>query len=331
MVAGIGSVLGGGGSGGAAGFFQPGADTSNQQTFGPTGFETLPGFGQEAFRQAFSRASDVAKDPSAFSDAPLTPEQGLALSTLASGLAPTSADAFATGIETFGNPFEDQVVQSAIDDINRSTAGQFSDIGQLASEAGGFGGTRQALLESELFRNQQRNIGDISGRLRAQGFESAAQRTLGDIARQSQTAQALFPLAEIERGIATSERQAPARASQFLSNLALGLPTGGGNTSTQGTFQRGAQSGADTLGQGLQIAGTAAALSSDKTLKENIEHVGEENGFNIYEFNYKSDPSERFRGVIAQEVQKVRPDAVTSVNGHLAVYYDRISLKMERV
>jgi hypothetical protein len=78
-------------------------------------------------------------------------------------------------------------------------------------------------------------------------------------------------------------------------------------------------------------AAKLAAVASDINLKENISHVGVENGFNIYEYNYKNDPSSRYRGVMAQEVALSRPDAVAYKNGYLGVYYDKIGLTMEKI
>ena len=79
------------------------------------------------------------------------------------------------------------------------------------------------------------------------------------------------------------------------------------------------------------IAGGFAA-ASDKTLKENIVKVGQSpSGFNIYEWNYLWSP-ERFRGVIAQEVQKIKPKAVLSnIFGHLMVDYSKLDVNMERI
>ena len=79
------------------------------------------------------------------------------------------------------------------------------------------------------------------------------------------------------------------------------------------------------------IAGGFAA-ASDKTLKENIVKVGQSpSGFNIYEWNYLWSP-ERFRGVVAQEVQKINPQAVLSnIFGHLMVDYSKLDVNMERI
>ena len=72
------------------------------------------------------------------------------------------------------------------------------------------------------------------------------------------------------------------------------------------------------------------SLFSDENLKEDIKKVDEIDGINIYEFDYRDIPG-RFRGVIAQEIQKVIPKAVKRVNGYLAVNYDMLPIKMERI
>jgi len=73
-----------------------------------------------------------------------------------------------------------------------------------------------------------------------------------------------------------------------------------------------------------------AMMFSDRTLKENIVKVGEQNGHNIYHFNYIGRP-ERFEGVMAQEVQKTNPEAVGTLNGKLAVNYDMLGLEMKEL
>jgi len=68
--------------------------------------------------------------------------------------------------------------------------------------------------------------------------------------------------------------------------------------------------------------GGGTTVSSDIRLKENIEDTGEKtkDGIRIVDFNFKGE-SQRHRGVIAQEVEKVRPDLVSEMNGYLAVNY----------
>lgn len=66
---------------------------------------------------------------------------------------------------------------------------------------------------------------------------------------------------------------------------------------------------------------------SDKRLKENLKKVGTlDNGLNVYEGNYKKETGLDTRPqlfLIAQEVKKKNPDAVTKVDGYLAVDYSK--------
>jgi hypothetical protein len=79
------------------------------------------------------------------------------------------------------------------------------------------------------------------------------------------------------------------------------------------------------------IGSAAGAVArSDIRLKENIQHIGDENGFRTYEFNYLGS-DQRYKGVMAQEVMKTRPDAVIDVNGLYWVDYGAIGVQMEMV
>jgi hypothetical protein len=63
---------------------------------------------------------------------------------------------------------------------------------------------------------------------------------------------------------------------------------------------------------------------SDARAKEDAEKIGElADGQNIYKFRYKADPSKRVHvGLMAQEVEKRHPEAVTEVGGVKLVNYD---------
>jgi len=299
--------------------------TSTQSSNTTSGFSALPQFGQDAFKQAISTGTSLAADPSIFAPAGLTPEQQASLSTLTQGLNPTSPEAFQAGLSTFGNPYEEQVIQNAIRDINTAGAGNMSDIASMASSAGGFGGTRQALLEAENMKNTQRNIGDISSQMRAQGFQSAADRTLSDLARTQDVAGNLFNMGETQRGINTATQQAPITANSYLASLAQGLPASSfGGSSGVSTGER--KSILDSLTKLMGGAG-AAMSASDSRLKENIKKIGKSGAHNIYEFNYKNSPV-RYTGVMAQEVMDIDPAAVQLVNGYYMVNYDKIGIEM---
>lgn len=79
---------------------------------------------------------------------------------------------------------------------------------------------------------------------------------------------------------------------------------------------------------------TAYGLRSDIRVKENIEQVGTHyrTQLPIYEFNYIHIPDRRFRGVMAQDVEKVYPDAVFTLHdGIKAVNYEMLGIEMEEV
>lgn len=80
------------------------------------------------------------------------------------------------------------------------------------------------------------------------------------------------------------------------------------------------------------VAGGAASYFSDPRLKDDITEVGEMNGFKLYDFRFKSDPLRRLcRGVMADEVQRVRPDAVSEEHGFLKVDYNAIGIPFMEV
>ena len=88
----------------------------------------------------------------------------------------------------------------------------------------------------------------------------------------------------------------------------------------------------------VEIQNTAPAgqqfgpMARDMKLKENIIKVGNSpSGINVYEWNYIGK-SQRYRGVLAQELLESHPEAVTMCpNGFLGVYYGKIDVKMEAV
>jgi hypothetical protein len=71
------------------------------------------------------------------------------------------------------------------------------------------------------------------------------------------------------------------------------------------------------------------AFVSDARLKQDVVRVGRlEEGIDLYRFRYLGGTQE-FVGVLAQEVQRVHPNAVVKgSDGHLRVYYDRIGARL---
>tara|TARA_R110002051_G_scaffold154782_3_gene226960 strand:+ start:15579 stop:16292 length:714 start_codon:yes stop_codon:yes gene_type:complete len=95
--------------------------------------------------------------------------------------------------------------------------------------------------------------------------------------------------------------------------------TYGAQQAMHGAIWGGIASGLGSLGGGMAAAG------SDRRLKRDITRVGTHPlGIGIYEFRYHG-PSLLYAGVMAQELQEVMPEAVTTMpNGYLGVYYSMI-------
>lgn len=75
------------------------------------------------------------------------------------------------------------------------------------------------------------------------------------------------------------------------------------------------------------FAGNPAIKFSDKRLKKNIKPVGKLKGHKLYEYNMKGDApgAPKQTGVMAQAVQKKRPDAVVEhSSGYKAVDYGKL-------
>jgi len=98
----------------------------------------------------------------------------------------------------------------------------------------------------------------------------------------------------------------PFQVAQFLANIAEGT---------------GALSGSSTTGT------SPMPFFSDRRLKEDIKRVGTaDNGLPIYKFKYKGDHSEQTHvGFMADEVEKVHPEAVGLAGGYKTVDYEKAS------
>jgi hypothetical protein len=104
-----------------------------------------------------------------------------------------------------------------------------------------------------------------------------------------------------------------------------GGPMGGGGRRGGG----GAMGGGGSMGGG-GMGGGGMGMVSDIRAKHDIVLLGHlDNGLGFYRFSYNGS-DKAYVGVMAQEVQAVRPDAVVrGSDGYLRVYYDRIGVHMQ--
>lgn len=139
----------------------------------------------------------------------------------------------------------------------------------------------------------------------------------------------LSDLGGTQRDIAQSQATAPISLLQVQQALLSGLPL----SQFMGSTTTGQSSGTQTsnpsllqgIGQGAQTAASLAALFSDRRLKRDIKLVGRRpDGLNVYKYAYVWS-RRRYVGLMADEVQKVKPEAVIEhPSGYLMVDYGRL-------
>lgn len=163
-------------------------------------------------------------------------------------------------------------------------------------------GVGQALQTAS--QGQQYNTNDIANLLKIGALqEEKAQQGL-DVAYSDWDTEQAYPYEQVT----------------WLSNILN--PQTGAYAGTESTSSQ-TQGSGSKLGQALGIASSVASFfPSDERVKENIEQVGElDNGLKVYKYNYKGDPRTQI-GLIAQEVEKDNPEAVTELGGTKMVNYD---------
>lgn len=73
------------------------------------------------------------------------------------------------------------------------------------------------------------------------------------------------------------------------------------------------------------LASSFIPMISDARLKTDVERVGETGGLPVYDFRYLWDaPETRRRGFMAQDVAKVKPEAVIDMGGVMALDYAQL-------
>ena len=102
--------------------------------------------------------------------------QGAGMYGQATGLAGQAANMFAPGAaQQFYNPYEDQVIQGTIEQMNKQNQAQAQADRARAVSSGAFGGSRGRLMEQEREQAFGRGLTQAVGGLRQQGYNQAQQ------------------------------------------------------------------------------------------------------------------------------------------------------------
>ena len=167
-----------------------------------------------------------------------TAQQIAAAQANRANVANVASDVGAQYMSAYQNPFEEQVVQGALGDIERSRLMQEQANMAQATRAGAFGGSRQGVVSGMTNEAALRQAASTAAQLRSAGFTQAAQFGQTDAARALQAQLA-------NQGIDVTLEQANAQLSQQ------------GLLSNQAAFNQAAQFGASATNQ-ANLANAAA-------------------------------------------------------------------------
>lgn len=192
---------------------------------------------------------------------------------------------------TYMNPYQSQVTDNTVAQMGRDDAKQLATQNDQFTAAKAYGGTRQAVLDSDLEAQQGRAMGDYRAQANAQAYSQGQQQFDSDRTYNLGSYQGLM------QALATAPR----------------------NTTTTGT-----SNGTDTqtqnaglLNQLLGGAATGAGLIfSDPRLKRDVSRIDElPNGLGVYRFRYLWDGADEPEhiGVMADEVERIAPAALGPV------------------
>jgi hypothetical protein len=254
-------------------------------------------------------------------------------------------------IANYSNPFQSQVIDATMANIQQNNALQQANLKGNAAIQGGLGNDRLGLAQAELARNQNLATNQTLATLNAQNYNqalgasqqdrSAAQQAASQFANlgsniqsmANRDAAALLQTGGLQQGLAqtqfdtTSANVAQQEQYPFATTSWLGGMLQGASPSFTGSQQTSTTPGPSALSQiaGLGMLGYGL-LGSDPRLKIDLGVVGKLNdGTPVHAFKYKDDPEGETRfGPMADDVAKADPEAVYDVDGILYIKPDEV-------
>lgn len=250
------------------------------------------------------------------------------------------------------NPALQSSIDAAIRPITQSytdTGGVLSQIRDGAVNSGQFGSSRQAIAEGIAAGRYANTVADTASKMANENYQKGLDTFSRTLAFAPQALQSGLMPSNILSGVGAQSEMQAAQLEDYAANARMwdlnapwaplqnyaSIVFGGANPSTVSQVNRGDPSALQTVGSiGSAILPFAMMMLSDRRLKRDIELIArdEVTGFNIYEFAYLGTPEIRYRGVMADEVKEVRPDAViTDPDGFMRVNYGALGIPFIRV
>jgi hypothetical protein len=183
-----------------------------------------------------------------------------------------------TNLSPYTNPFESQVVNQSLQDLERSRLMQQNQMGASATQARAFGGSRHGIAEAETNRNYADQAARTASQLRAGGFENAQNMAQYDIASRMQAGtqnqnaglQAGIMSAQLQQNANLANQEAQQQASRFGAESGMQAQQYNQQAGLQGNAQR-----MQAAGQLGQQATTGYDISRD--ISNQMQQQGEQN------------------------------------------------------
>lgn len=183
------------------GALTPGASQLQQQAFAGLGaLQTPAGIGQAEQRtaQLGQQMGGLFYTPGTFTSEAFTPQAA----------------------QQYMNPYLQAALNPQLEEARRQADIQRVQQAGRLTKAGAYGGSRQAIMESELARNLGQNLANITGQGYSQAYQQAQQAFTADQQRKLQAQQALEQSRQYGAGFGLQGLQAATQAAQQQAALA---------------------------------------------------------------------------------------------------------------
>ena len=177
---------------------------------------------------------------------PFISAAGTGLGT-AAGLTGTGAGTGTGSIASYMSPYQQQVIDTSLQEFDRQAAQRQQAISDAAVAIGGYGGGREGVMQAEYQTQSDRNRAALQAQLQQQGFSQAQAARQADLQNQMMLSQGQLGLGAATSGLA--QQQAQLGLNQLgLGQAQLGL----------------GQAQAAQAGQQAGMAGQRAALAQQQ-------------------------------------------------------------------
>lgn len=293
----------------------------------------LPKWVDTASQDIWKKAQGIADKPGDFFQGPRVADVSSSI-TEAGDMYRRLTDPAGSGLlANFMNPYVDNVENKALEAMDRSRQMALMDNADRAASAGAFGGSRHGIVDAVTNTEHAREAGMLSAGLRREAFDSGMRNALD---HTTTAAQGLFGVGTVDQ--ANQQAKIDAEIGKFneiknkdLNDLNMLIATLGGTpygqTSTTTTTGTAESRGTDWASLGLGALSLLFGVSDDDK-KTDKERLGETpDGLGIWAFRYKDDPKTypKSIGVMASEVEKVKPEAVHKIGDTRVINYGLLS------